>query len=61
MNPDGTPGVVSEYQGEPELDIRTNFTRSISDGIGKATSKLSDWASHFRKEKWLVRLTQSYL
>lgn len=51
MNPDGTPGVVSEYQGEPELDIRTNLTRSISDGIGKATSKLSDWASHFRKRK----------
>lgn len=39
------------YEGEPNLDIRSDMTKSIQSGVKKATSKLSDWFTFQKKAK----------
>nr|DAM56610.1 MAG TPA: Mannosyl-glycoprotein endo-beta-N-acetylglucosaminidase [Caudoviricetes sp.] len=39
------------YEGEPNLDIRSDMTKSIQSGFKKATSKLSDWFTFQKKAK----------
>lgn len=48
---DGNLEYEYTHQGAPHsLDLRSDFTKSVSNSVSKATSKLSDWASHFRRK-----------
>lgn len=48
---DGNLEYEYTHQGAPHsLDLRSDFTKSVSNSVSKATSKLSDWTSHFRRK-----------